>query len=210
MATDGRSEQPGSPALPSTRRLSATGLGLPSSGAPPRPVKQGREPRLPESHRRALSVLVDRLSGADVRWAVTGSVAFALHGVVIVPRDLDISTDRGGAYALEQAFADEVVERVKPLVSDRLRTLRGLLSLEGVPVEIVGDIRRRLRSGRWGRPVNPLRHAIVLMVDGVEVPVLTPKYLYRAYMQLGRAEKAALLRPLLEHRADQALVLLRS
>ena len=162
-----------------------------------RPSEETTGSRLPESHRKALSVLAGRLAGADVRWAVTGSTAFALHGVAVVPRDLDISTDRRGAYALERLCVDQVLEPVRPCVSERLRTLRGLLSVEGVPVEIVGDIRRRLPSGGWGRPMDPLRHAVVLKIDGLQVPVLTPMYLHRAYMHLGRAEKAALLQPLL-------------
>ena len=129
MATDGRSEQPGSPALPSTRRLSATGLGLPSSGAPPRPVKQGREPRLPESHRRALSVLVDRLSGADVRWAVTGSVAFALHGlwlitiVVAVPADAALDWLPLSGFMLLQAARVWIIVSLGTFWTTRIVTL---------------------------------------------------------------------------------------
>ena len=45
-----------------------------------------------------------RLSNTDVNWVVTGSLGFALQGVPVQPNDIDIQTDKVGAYEIERRF----------------------------------------------------------------------------------------------------------
>lgn len=51
-----------------------------------------------------LHKIYKRLNDADVKWAVTGSLGFALQGVPVEPNDIDIQTDKRGAYEIERHF----------------------------------------------------------------------------------------------------------
>ena len=51
-----------------------------------------------------------RLSNTDVNWVVTGSLGFALQGVPVQPHDIDIQTDKAGAYEIERLFSDVVIQ----------------------------------------------------------------------------------------------------
>jgi hypothetical protein len=57
----------------------------------------------------------------------------------------------------------------------------------------MGDIQKRLPDGSWEEPVNPARYRQFVEVDGIQVPVLSLKYEQRAYVTLGRSDKARLL-----------------
>jgi hypothetical protein len=39
-----------------------------------------------------------QLSSQNIKWALTGSTSFAMQGVPITPNDIDIQTDKDGAY----------------------------------------------------------------------------------------------------------------
>ena len=54
-----------------------------------------------------------RLANTDVNWVVTGSFGFALQGVPVQPNDIDIQTDKVGAYEIESLFSDAVIRKVK-------------------------------------------------------------------------------------------------
>lgn len=45
------------------------------------------------------------LHGQKILWAITGSTGFALRGLPFTPQDIDLQTDKDGAYALEAALA---------------------------------------------------------------------------------------------------------
>ncbi len=58
----------------------------------------------------ALAAFLDRVDGVD--WWLAGSVALAVRGVDVSPRDLDVITDAPGAQRLGELFADALVEPV--------------------------------------------------------------------------------------------------
>jgi len=78
--------------------------------------------------------------------------------------------------------------------AERIRSYYGALMMDGIEVEIMGDIQKRMPDGSWEEPVDIERHKTYVEVDGMRVPVLTLEYEYEAYKHLGRADKAAILR----------------
>ena len=135
-----------------------------------------------------------RLSNTDVNWAVTGSLGFALWGVPVQPNDIDIQTDKSGAYEIESLFADMVIRQVKFSSTERIRSHFGALQIDGVEVEIMGDIQKRGADGVWEDIVNPAHYRQMVEIEGLLVPVLSLEYEYQAYLKLGRTEKAKMLR----------------
>jgi len=143
---------------------------------------------------KVLRKINTRLNNTSVNWALTGSFGFALQGVPIKPNDLDIQTNKEGAYEIERHFSEFVTKRVIFSSTKRIRSHFGKLMIDGIKVEIMGDIQKRLENGSWENPVDLVRHKRVVEVEGMKVPVLSLEYEYQAYLKLGRVDKAEMLR----------------
>jgi Aminoglycoside-2''-adenylyltransferase len=153
---------------------------------------------VPLNHLTALRKLYDRLNDTPINWAVVGSMSLALQGVPIEPHDIDISTDKAGAYETERLFGELVIKPVAFSSTDKIRSHFGAFVLDGVKVEIMGDVQTRASDGTWFEP-DGLRHKRIIEVEGMQVPVLSLEFEYQAYMRLERFEKAeAIQKRLLE------------
>jgi hypothetical protein len=144
---------------------------------------------------RQIIARLDRWEAGEnrVNWALTGSLSFALQGLPVEPHDIDLQTDRAGAYAVERCFAEAVIRPVAFSAAANIRSHFGALCIDGITVEIMGDIEKRLPDGSWEGPVDLARHRRFVDVEGLRVPVLSLAYERDAYLKLGRVERAALL-----------------
>ena len=150
-------------------------------------------PRISPSHRAALHIICDRLRDAELVWAITGSLGFALQGVPVSPHDIDLQTTAAGAYEIERRCAEYVTRPVSFATTERIQSHFGALSIAGLPVEIMGDIQKRLPDVSWAPPPDLPRHRHFVMFEGLCVPVLSLAYEAEAYRTLGRHETAGLL-----------------
>ena len=148
---------------------------------------------LDEQRLSALEALSTALTGCSVSWAVTGSTSFALQGVPVTPHDIDLQTTEDGAYTIEDTFTDCVIDPVSLSESEAIRSHFGVLELNGIRIEIMGALQKRRQDGTWEPPVDITDHRAYVDVDGLSVPVLSLRYEAKAYEQLGRSERAALL-----------------
>ncbi|WP_202593754.1 nucleotidyltransferase domain-containing protein [Halolamina rubra] len=148
--------------------------------------------RLNDAYRDAILTLAARIDD-EVSWALTGSASFALQGVPVEPEDVDVQTTAAGAYAIESAFGDRIVDPVSLSAAERIKSHFGALELNGVRVEIMGAVQKRRPDGTWEPPVAVDANRTVVELDGREIPVLSLQYEAEAYDQLGRDERAALL-----------------
>lgn len=153
-----------------------------------------RHELLTSKHLGVLRTIHARLLDSGIIWAVTGSLGFALQGVPIQPRDVDIQTDEAGAYQIERLFAERVVRKVVLSEAERIRSHFGALSIGGITVEIMGDVQKRQQDGTWGPPTDIRLHIRHIEVEGVRLPVLSLAYEYQAYLSLGRVERAEMLK----------------
>ncbi|MHC2994868.1 MAG: hypothetical protein IBV53_05140 [Candidatus Atribacteria bacterium] len=146
------------------------------------------------SYLKVLRKINARLNNTSVNWAVTGSLGFALQGVPVEPNDIDIQTDKRGAFEIERHFSEFMTKRVTLSSTERIRSHFGELMIDGIKVEIMGDIQKRLEDGSWENPVDLEHHKRVVEVEEMKVPVLSLEYEYQAYLKLGRMDKAEMLR----------------
>ncbi len=142
----------------------------------------------------ALRLLYEGLEDTAVAWAITGSCGFALQSVPVIPNDIDVQTGRDGAYAIAEQFVPYVVDPVVFRVSPIIKSYFGRLMVEGVQVEIMGDVQKRV-NGRWEPPVDILPIRQFVQIENMALPVLSLAYEYEAYRQLGQVEKAEMLLP---------------
>lgn len=149
---------------------------------------------LPEAHRLALGTILASLEGAPVEWALTGSTGMVLQGMPVEPHDIDIQTDPQGAYRIEERLAAHVVKPVRCVESERMRSHLGVFEVNGVQVEVMGGIQKRLDDQTWEEPVQVGQHRLWVDFEGQRVAVLSLEYECQAYLRMGRVEKAEKIR----------------
>lgn len=147
-----------------------------------------------------LRTLYARLAGTDVNWAVTGSLCFALQGVPMPEvHDIDLQSDAAGAYDIERLFADYVSRKVELSAARTIRSHFGALMIDGVKVELMGDVEKRsTEAADWEAPPDLAQVRRYVQVDEMRIPVMDLEYEYQAYLAMGRTAKAKLLRDWLD------------
>jgi len=99
-----------------------------------------------------------------------------------------------GADAIERIFADRVTRPVSLLAGPKIHSHLGALNIDGVEVEIMGDIQKREVDESWDGPPDLSRYKRFVEVDGMRIPVLSLEYEEQAYRKMGRVEKADMIR----------------
>lgn len=151
---------------------------------------------IPPAHRVVLRAIVERLGAEEppIVWVVTGSLGFALQGVPVTVHDIDVQADAEGAYRIEACFSGYLVRPVCHVSCERVESHLGALVIDGVTVEIMGEMRKRASNDEpWGEPAPLVRERRWADVDGLRVPVLSLAYERDAYRALGQMDKARLL-----------------
>ncbi len=143
-----------------------------------------------KEHLRALKTIITRLKDQPINWVVTGSLGMALQGVPVEVHDIDLQTDKDGAYEIERLLAEYRVVQVRYKESERIRSHLGKLEIDGIQVEIMGAFQKLLDEHTWEDPVKVEEHRQWVEINGMQAPVLSLEYEYQAYRKLGRTEKA--------------------
>ncbi len=122
---------------------------------------------------RVLAILAEKLESSKTSWAITGSTSLALQGIDLVPNDVDILTDEAGAYTIANLFSEQVVSPVSFKRSPRYESHFGRLEVEGVTIEIMGNL-RVFRGGQWSPIMTPqTRKVEIIEVENQKVPVIS-------------------------------------
>jgi len=149
---------------------------------------------LPREFETALQTILEQLTGLPEAWALTGSVGMVLQGMPLQVHDIDVQTSPLGAIQIQQRLEGWMVEPVRQVESLFMRSLLGKAVVEGVEVEIIGGVQKRLEGGGWEEPVNVAEHRRWVEWRGLNVPVLALEYEAEAYRRMGRLEKAEKIR----------------
>ena len=147
-----------------------------------------------------LGLIAEQLRGTSITWAVTGSCSLALQGVPVAVHDIDLRTTAKDAYTLEALFRPYQKRPVSFASTGSVQSHFGALEINGIQVEIIGDMQHRLPDGTWEPIVDMNRFKVWVALEDIELPVMSLPFLYEAYQLLGRTDKVALLKNWLEHR----------
>lgn len=145
-------------------------------------------------YEQALTKILMATSTGRTTWALTGSLGMALQGVPTAVHDIDIQTTAQGAYALERYLTAWMESPVSFRKSETIRSHFGKGKIAGVVFEIMGDVRVLLPDRQWRKRVDLHRHRRWVAWQGWQVPVLSIQYEIQAYQDMGRLEKAAMLK----------------
>ena len=153
---------------------------------------------IPEKHFKVLRLLCDRLEG--VNWVLTGSTSFALQGLPLIPHDIDVQADADMSFEIEKCLDEFVTQPVSFSANENIRSQFGKLLIDGIRVDIIGGIEKKLPDGTWEPPpdLNAYKHYIE--ITDLRIPVLSLKYEEDAYRKMGRNERADQIKAWLEQR----------
>jgi len=140
-----------------------------------------------QNHLKALRTICEKLEGADVNWVLGGSTNLALQRVDISPRDIDILTDKEGAFIIERLLKDYQIKRVRFTRSERIASYLGTFRVEGVEVEVMGELQIKTAKG-WTKPLKPSQKKI-LKTEGMKIPANPLEIELKAYRSLGRMDR---------------------
>ena len=126
-----------------------------------------------QNHLNAFSKIYNHLYNSDINWVVTGSFAFAIQGIPVEVHDIDIQTDEKGAYQIEQGFSEFVTKNVIFSSGERIRSHFGALEIDGIKVEIMGDIQKMFDDGTWDNPVDLDHYKRFVNFNNMQIPVLS-------------------------------------
>jgi hypothetical protein len=149
---------------------------------------------LPDVHTRVLSFLVARIDPSDYLWTLTGSAGLRLQGVDLTVHDLDLQTDARTIYRLEKNLAEFMKVPVHIWESEHTLSYHGQAEIEGLQVELLGDIRHRGAAGAWLPPLDIPSVLVWVEWRGLQIPVLSLAHEALAYEKMGRTQKAELIR----------------
>ncbi len=158
----------------------------------------GIDPALIET----LKMVYQRLQTTDIEWVLTGSTAFALQGLPYSPADIDIQTDKAGAFLFGTMMSDfEVIPVHARRDSPIIRSYFGSFNVDGVIVEVMGDMQKRELDAEW-EPAPSLRDIkIFIEYSGMTLPVFSLAYEAESYRKMQRLEKANTLAAFASRRA---------
>ncbi|WP_299428697.1 hypothetical protein [uncultured Meiothermus sp.] len=149
---------------------------------------------LPERILQVLRVICPILNDARVDWAVSGSLALALHGLPVAPKDIDLLTDRVGAEQMAQLLSEYLVYPPGMHLGVRLvRSYMAQYRIRDIVVEVMGNLEFQTLNGRWNP--GPDFRLKQLRTDylGLSIPIVSLEYLLEFYTQLQRPGRVALI-----------------
>lgn len=132
--------------------------------------------------------IVSKLNGEGISYTVVGGASIALHGVSAPVKDIDIETNRSGAFRFQKIYTSYAIQPVGLRQSESYRSYFGSYIFEGVKVEVMGDFYRK--EGLEWKPTACSTKMIIHLSD---VPIVC-SWLEEetlAYIRRGRMERAS-------------------
>jgi hypothetical protein len=148
---------------------------------------------LPGPHLHALNFLLKQVPPLAYTWALTGSCSLRLQGVDVPVHDLDIQADKKTVYLIEEQLAGFMINPVHLWESTGMLSLDGKAVIEGIQIELLGNVAHRQPDGTWCTYTDFSR-LIWVKTHELHIPVFPLEDELAAYEAMGRIEKAALIR----------------
>jgi hypothetical protein len=165
---------------------------------------------LPVQIRQALSTLLERLQGSSIEWRLGGSVALALQGLEVSPRDVDLFLPSGDAARLMAETLGEFVESPPHRrTSEPFTSYRGHCRIETVEIDLIGELVIETPQGRVELGAHSLlwRRESSLPFQGWKVPSIPLEIqLVTYYLMPEREERVNQITSLLKDRGDLQLL----
>jgi hypothetical protein len=101
---------------------------------------------------------------------LAGSFSLALQSVAVVARDIDLMTDRQGAFTINALLKKYEKKKVEYSETENACSFFGVFEIQGVKVEVMGDYKEK-QGNKWVSLSKRLVNPRIIEVDGMRIPV---------------------------------------
>jgi len=143
-----------------------------------------------EKIKEILKPICKKLSNGGINWVLVGSANLGLQGVNVRVRDIDILTDKRGAFSINRLLKEYEVEKVRYTRSEKFASYFGKFKMGNTKIEVMGNLKLKDRSGKWWSGSYPLSNKRWIKLGKVRVPVSPLNYELIAYRRIGGYKKA--------------------
>lgn len=151
---------------------------------------------------QVLKSLCKNFEASNVRWVLAGSLSLALQGMKVEPNDIDILTDRQGAFKINAILKRYEIKKVEYSETEKMASFFGIFEIEEVKVEVMGDYKER-QDFRWVNLSKRLKNPRIIEVDGIKIPVSPVEDQLRSYRRSKRPKDVEKVKKILEHTAHE-------
>jgi predicted nucleotidyltransferase len=134
----------------------------------------------------ALELISEKLKNKKIKWVISGSTSLLLQGILAKANDIDIMTDKEGAFRISKIFKDYELKPVKFSRTKIIKSYWGKLKIGDKEVDIMGEFSEKI-GNKW---VNISRQRLeshkIKKIGNIEVPVTTLESHLSSYKVLGR------------------------
>jgi predicted nucleotidyltransferase len=138
----------------------------------------------------ALKIISKKLRRKKVKWVLIGSASLALQGIKIKAKDIDILTDKSGAFKINELLKEYEVRPVKIFGTECL----GKFKIKGVKVEVMGKLKKRLPSQK------------IIKIGEMKLPVSSLKEELKAYDSLKRRKDINKIKKIMQVLEDESAI----
>jgi hypothetical protein len=124
---------------------------------------------------------------------LAGSLSLALQGVNVEAHDIDLLTDRQGAFRINAMLKKYEKQKVDYSETEKVSSFLGVFEIQGVKVEVMGDYRER-QGTKWVSLSKRLAKPKIIEVDGMRIPVSPLEDQLASYRRSARPKDAEKVR----------------
>ncbi|MDI6655315.1 MAG: DUF6036 family nucleotidyltransferase, partial [Candidatus Hydrothermarchaeota archaeon] len=95
---------------------------------------------------KALKIINQKLKDQKIKWVLVGSASLALQRVKIKPKDIDILTNREGAYEINKLLKEYEIKPIKFGKSSVFQSYLGEFRVNNIKVEVMGNLKEKIEG----------------------------------------------------------------
>ena len=144
-----------------------------------------------EEVKRIVIKLSEKLSGST--YAIRGTTSLVLQGIDMKVDDIDIICDSQTALRFNELFKEEITDTIKYSESDKYKSYFGKMILDGILVEIMGELQINTsknvegKSKSWSNVYDGSDDEVnIISIDGVNIRVTRLEVELAMFSQMGR------------------------
>ena len=146
---------------------------------------------------KVLKLLDEKLRNQKIRWCLVGSASLVLQGVKIKPKDIDILTDKKGAFKINKLLKDYEINPVKFGNSELFESYLGEFEINGIKIEAMGNLKEKI-DNVWVSASKRLASQKIIKLNEMEIPVSSLREQIQSYEKLGRKKDCMKIRKIKE------------
>jgi len=153
--------------------------------------------QIPKNIINSLRIAFDLINDHEINWVLTGSTSLVIQGVETKVNDIDIITDKKGAWEIDKLLDKYRVQSPDHSETEKYQSYFGVYKIGKTRLEVMGQFQYRLKDGNWSEPYK-VDQVIHKQFEDMNLPLLSLKQELKEYQNLDRLDKAQKIKDAIE------------